>query len=218
MARNYKQLFDVDWPSVTQILQVYPKGQGFYNWLMEKGKDESERIKTEAGTIGHNIHDTIERMLKGEEVDTTYLTNKEEELIEVFMNWWNNLKKEHKVKIIHIEKPVINKVDKYVVTIDLVISIDKQLWIIDIKSSNYISSTFSLQLSAYKHAYIQTLKNTFEYVKSNLKEGIVLQSINPKLAIFHLKSNTFIEVEDEFETFLAVKKVWEFENKNQMNF
>ena len=179
MARNYKQLFDVDWPSVTQILQIYPKGQGFYNWLMEKGKDESERIKTEAGTIGHNIHDTIERMLKGEEVDTTYLTNKEEELIEVFMNWWNNLKKEHKVKIIHIEKPVINKVDKYVGTIDLVISIDKQLWIIDIKSSNYISSTFSLQLSAYKHAYIQTINN----VDNNgigIGKGIV---IFPKLGM-----------------------------------
>lgn len=214
MARNYKELFDVDWPSVTQILQSYPKGQGFYNWLMEKGKEESERIKTEAGTVGHNIHNSIEKWLKDEEVDTTYFTNKEEELFYVFVDWWNELNKKHKVKILHIEKPVINKVDKYVGTIDLVISIDKQLWIIDIKSSNYISSTFSLQLSAYKRAYIQTINNT-NSIGIGIGKGIM---IFPKLGIFHLKSNRFLEVEDEFETFLAVKKVWEFENKNQTNF
>ena len=206
MARNYKELFGVDYPSVTTILNFYPKGQGFYNWLMIKGKDESERIKTEAGKTGHYIHTAIENILKGEELDSTYLTKKEEQLLNVFIDWWTKLKKEHKVKILDIEKPVINRIHKYVGTIDLVISIDKQLWIIDIKTSNYISNTFALQLSAYKHALL-------EEQPKGLRPGYgFINTTNYKLGIFHLKSNEFREVEDEFETFLAVKRIFDYEN------
>src|SRR3990167_5325607 len=50
-----------------------------------------------------------------------------------------------------IERYVKNDIHKYAGTIDLILKINGEIWIIDIKTSNHIQSTYKLQLSAYKH-------------------------------------------------------------------
>lgn len=54
-------------PSVNTILDVYPKGYGFLQWLKDIGSNSDEVLKR-AGEQGTHIHDAIEGFLRGEEV------------------------------------------------------------------------------------------------------------------------------------------------------
>jgi hypothetical protein len=198
--RLYKENGEViKLPSVTGILQYYPKGTGFFKWLALNGWDESERIKEEAGKRGGNVHKVIEEYLtipniKTEELDLMLkqIGSIEGDLLKQFIKWWEEFNKTHKVKIISLEISGINKEIGYVGTIDLVMEIDGELWITDFKTSSQIYKSHTLQLSAYKHLGYPD---------------------NTKLALIHIKNGVrFIEVKDEFDIFLAVKKIHDFEN------
>lgn len=58
-------------PSVTTVLGIYPKGYGFNKWLKENGENADEILK-EAGEQGSNVHDAIDRLIKGHEVKWTH--------------------------------------------------------------------------------------------------------------------------------------------------
>ena len=189
------------YPSVTSILKYYPKGPGFYTWLSSVTKEEAERIRDTAGEQGNNVHNAIEAYLRNEEIDYDKLTSKESELIVVFLDWYKELLDNHKVEIIALELPVLNIFNGYAGTVDMVLKIDDVYWIVDIKTSNYVQASHKLQLSAYKHS------NWFG-------DKTVYGSPIPKMGIIHLKSKKFIEVEDCFDVFLAVFKIFKFETKN----
>ena len=56
-------------PSVTTILSVYPKGQGFERWLGDSSSHEEAIAKRDAaGERGTLVHEAIAAMLRGEEV------------------------------------------------------------------------------------------------------------------------------------------------------
>lgn len=59
------------YPSVTTVLGVYPKGYGFNKWLKENGEQADDILK-EAGEEGSNVHDAIDRLIKGHEVKWTH--------------------------------------------------------------------------------------------------------------------------------------------------
>lgn len=52
-------------PSVTTILDAYPKGAAFYEWLKKNGEDADE-IRDDAGRRGSKLHDMTEKYDKGE--------------------------------------------------------------------------------------------------------------------------------------------------------
>ena len=54
-------------PSVTTILQAYPKDAHFYSWLKEVG-DKADEIRDEAGRRGSVVHNMTERYDNGEEL------------------------------------------------------------------------------------------------------------------------------------------------------
>src|SRR4051812_21676187 len=54
-------------PSVTTILECYPKTSAYYEWLKKMGQD-SDEIRDEAGRKGSNVHSLTERYDKGEEI------------------------------------------------------------------------------------------------------------------------------------------------------
>jgi hypothetical protein len=54
-------------PSVTTILECFPKGAEFYKWLKEMGGD-ADTIRDEAGRRGSTVHELTERYDMGEEV------------------------------------------------------------------------------------------------------------------------------------------------------
>lgn len=51
-------------PSLTWIMQYVPKGKGFEMWLGDKGYDEAQRLKKEAGERGSRVHRAIEEIVK----------------------------------------------------------------------------------------------------------------------------------------------------------
>lgn len=187
-------------PSVTWITHFYPKGIQYMQWLAKKGWDEAETIKTEAGDKGTIVHHAVEKLLnektlKMEEkiVDRDgverEMTPDEYAAVMSFATWYA----EAKPKILATETVVWG--DGFAGTVDLVVEIDGQKWIIDLKTSQSVWPSHEIQVSAYKHA-----------AKSDAKLAILQVGYKRNKAGFK-----FTDVEDKYELFLATKKVWENE-------
>jgi hypothetical protein len=137
-------------PSVTTYLEAYPKSAAFYEWLKNAGKDADE-IRDEAGRKGSAVHELTERYDNGEEV--TLLD--ENGFIGYKLSEWSMFEKyvefrtNHKTHIIHNELNVVS--DKYKMggTIDRVMTINDQMYLVDIKTSNAVHPHYWLQLAAY---------------------------------------------------------------------
>lgn len=197
-------------PSVTWICSYYPKGKGFWKWLADKGWDESERIKAEAGDKGSKVHKAIETLLSGETIEISSgfvnpstgeleeLTVEEYEAVLSFEEWY----KATNPKILKTEISLFGK--EYAGTIDLVAEINGEIWIIDLKTSQYVWASYELQVSAYRKLLEET-------------EGIKAT----KLAILQIGYQRnkdrykFNEVEDKYSVFRATMEVWKNETEGE---
>ena len=201
-------------PSVTWITQFYPKGIAYYKWLASKGWDEAEAIKIAAGDKGSKVHQAIEELLKGEKVkmeakflnktsgELEELTLEEYEALMSFVDWFNAVNP----KMLASEITVFSKKFNYAGTVDFICEIDKQIYIVDFKTSQYIWPSHELQLSAYS--------------KADFEQSFAQKWINRKLAIlqlgyrFNKRNWKFTEIKDKFQLFLAARKIWENECAN----
>lgn len=175
-------------PSVTTICACYPKGDGFYRWLANIGWDEAQNIKEQAGVIGRNVHSRIEEFIKTEDMDFENITLEEIDMLKNFIEWWYDLKNK---KVIASEIAVVNKKVGYAGTVDLIMEIDGEKWVIDIKTPKNIWPSHEIQLAAYKHCGHE----------------------DAKIGIIQLSGDEykFIELEDKFDLFLAVKTIFDNE-------
>lgn len=203
-------------PSVTWIADYYPKGIGFYKWLADKGWDEAESIKIEAGNKGSKVHKATEIIDSGGivKLEDRFLnpkTGQEEELtvdefvcIKSFVDWLD----EYKPELIASEITVIGK--GYAGTIDRIYLLDGVVWIVDLKTSSSIWPSHQLQISAYSHADIDLNKlGITQDVWDKRKLGIL------QLGYWRNKNKyKFTEIEDEFDMFQVAQKIWARENKN----
>lgn len=152
--QRYYSQNSVFYPSVTYILSYYPKGPQFEKWLKANGENATQ-IAANAAEKGTNVHRAIEQMLEGKKpqwiADNGYANYSLEEwrMILRFADFWNT----RKPKLIHSELHVFSYYYKYAGTIDLVVEMDGELWVIDIKTSNNVHMTYELQVDAYKAAY-----------------------------------------------------------------
>lgn len=195
-------------PSVTWISGFYPKGVAFYKWLADKGWDEAEAIKAAAGDKGSKVHKAIEDILKGAEIkmDAKYLNPTTEELEELtvqeyeclmsFVDWLNETKPE----VISTEYNVFNDEVGYAGTVDMKLKIDNEIWLVDIKTGASVWPEYELQVSAYRHADPEVQKTAV------LQVGYRYNKV---------KKYKFTEIEDQFELFLAAKKIWAKETAGQ---
>lgn len=210
-------------PSTTWILDHYPKGQGFYQWLANKVKswEDSQDILTAAGDRGSNVHAALEDLMKGKSVtfEGGGFSLEEWRFILAGANFLERMRP----TIIAIETPLIG--EDYGCTADLVCMIDDgytardgrgslvkdpkptgkySVWLLDWKTSGAIYPQYHLQVSAYKKAY--DLNNPGVTVE---RCGIV------RLGSRHRDGYEFVEVEDierHYDVFRAVRRVWEHEN------
>lgn len=168
------------YPSVTTVLQVYPKGYGYEKWLKENG-DEADSILREAGEQGSKVHDGIDQIIKGEQVmwthtliDTYQLRTVESHERFIKDNLDGNLDRYTKevqiytlsewemllrfAEFVELHQPEFeaNELNMIVEelklggTLDIVCKINGERWLIDVKTSNYVHKTHELQLAAYK--------------------------------------------------------------------
>lgn len=200
--RWYQHPKTKEWlPSSTWICEYAPKGIEFYKWLASKGWDEAESLKISAGHKGSKVHHATEILAKGQEIhhndnfqdsdgEWSELTADEYEAVLSFKEWAD----EYKVKFLAHEKTVFNTKYGYAGTLDHLVEIDGEIYIIDKKTSAEIYLPHKIQLSSYFHA-----------------DGIIAN----KMAILQLgykKNKTkkwkFTEIDDCFDLFLSARNFW----------
>lgn len=207
------------YPSVTWITSTgYPKGIGFMKWLAQQGWDEAQAAGDEASARGYKIHYAAGKLLSGEKLSIEDKLPKEwgdpepEEIkpdewgaLMTLKDWVESIKN---FEVVAVEYTAFNEKEKYAGTIDLICRIDGQLYLIDIKTSKEIWPEHELQLSAYANLEV------------NLEElGISEQEWkNKKLAILQIgytrnqRGWKLTEVDEQYDLFLAAKKIWEKEH------
>jgi hypothetical protein len=142
------------YPSVTFILSYIPKNKIFIDWIKEKG-EESDIVVKQASEKGKQVHSTIERLLKGEEINWINKNGDANYSLEVwqmllrFKEFWLI----HQPKLVHVEEHVFSDEHEFAGTIDLVLEMFGEIWIIDIKTSNQIPPVYHFQTAAYNMAW-----------------------------------------------------------------
>ncbi len=198
---------EVYYPSSSWISSYYPKGIAYYKWLANKGWDEAEELKSLAGERGSKIHQAIDLLIKGQElkIDDKFenydkgtqeeLTPDEWEAVMSFVEWNKVAKPEYLAN----EYTVINRKDNYAGTVDIKAKIRDKLYIIDIKTSQYIWPSHKIQTSSYKHA------------DGDKDINLAILQVGYRL---NKNKYKFTDIEDKYDLFLSARKIWEEENKD----
>lgn len=206
------------YPSVTTVLDVYPKGFGYIQWLKDMGSNAGE-VLARAGEQGTKVHNAIEMYLNGEEVLWTGGTEQysllEWQMIQRFVEFWDT----YKPKIIAGPEVTIIS-DKFRVggTIDIVCELAGQRWLIDYKTSNGIYRTHELQLSAYCNLWNEanpdkSIERTgILWLKSRTrgpdKTGKKIQGKGWQLVEFDRHYS------ESFKLYEHTRRIWDEENKD----
>lgn len=139
-------------PSVTTILDCYPKPPSFYDWLKKVGED-ADTIRDEAGDRGSTVHKLTEQYDAGEEIN---LIDQETGKIDYKLIEWAMLeryvefRRRFEFEVIHSELNLISDKLGFAGTLDRVINFRGRILIIDIKTSNSLYDHYWLQMAAYK--------------------------------------------------------------------
>ena len=184
--RCYQRSEGVYYPSVTSILSAMPADPFFLQWLGELGNKNAELVRNQAAREGTQVHEGIEKLLKGEKLDwvdeygnARYNLNVWKMLLR-FQDFYNTVKP----VTLASEMFIYSDKYKYAGTIDFLSDVGDETWLIDFKSSNHVGLSYNLQLSAYAKALeeqkqikptrngVLWLKASTRTKKFDLKKGI----------------------------------------------
>jgi hypothetical protein len=198
-------------PSVTTILEAYPKDASYFKWLKDVGSD-ADTIRDEAGRRGSIVHELTEKYDGGEECSFIG----EQGYPKFKMSEWSmferyvDFSQTYKPKIDIIELHIISEKLGFAGTLDRVISLDGKSMMIDIKTSNSIYPSYWLQLAAYNE-----LLNT-----ANIKvDSVGILWLNAKTRTagkngaiqgigWQLVTKSMNDVKQDWELFQATHKLW----------
>ena len=206
------------YPSITYVLQYYPKGKFFEDWLKKVGY-ASEHIVRKAGEQGTETHEMIESYLNGEELNFLSASGYPQydplvwQMFLRFVDFWEI----YKPKLIETEVHLFSDQIKVAGTCDMVCEIEidgkTELWIIDFKTSNHLQTTYDLQTAIYGKCYEEC------YGKKADRYGVLwLKSSKrgPKDGIIQGKGWEMYESkrtqEANIDIFMTVKKLFDLEN------
>lgn len=190
-------------PSVTWVCGKYPRGIGFYRWLADKGWDEAEAIKEDAGAAGSKVHQAIERLVYGNEVSmsTPFVNTKTSQEEPLSVNEWQAVVsfrdwfEEVKPTILKSEFVVWSENPLYAGTVDLLVETGGEKWLVDIKTSQNVWPSHELQVSAYNQIVKADTVAILQVGYARNKKGYKLT-----------------EVEDKFDLFMSTYNIWEHEH------
>lgn len=174
--RVYKRDEGIYYPSVTSILQYLPKNKFFEEYLKNVGHN-ADIILRKAGKEGTQVHEAAERLIRGEEVSwmddygNARYSQLVWEMILRFYDFWET----YNPKPLFVEEFVYSDKYKYAGTVDLVVEINKETWLLDLKTSNILSKGYDLQLAAYAEAFKEIKNIEFDrigvlWLKSNTRK------------------------------------------------
>lgn len=213
--RVYKRDEGVYYPSVTTILQYMPKNKFFDNWLKDVGHN-ADLILAKAGKEGTQVHEAAEALVNGEEVNWIDDYGKAKysqfvwEMILKFYDFWTT----HKPELITAEEFTYSDKHKYAGTADLVVRMDGEVWLLDLKTSNSLHRAYDMQLAAYAKS-IEEAKG----IKID-RTGIIwlkamTRSNSTKKGVYQGKGwqiKVVDEIEKNFDLFMTVYKLYKLDN------
>lgn len=207
------------YPSVTTILEVYPKGYGYTAWLKNMGLN-ADQIAKDAAAQGSKIHDAIDHYLKGEELlwvasdGSQNFSFEEWMMILKFVEFENK----YKPKTIAQEKSLVDADLEWGGTLDRVCIIENELWLVDYKAANYIHKIHELQLAAYralwnkKNPENKIVRSGILHLKALTRgpdpKGVKIQGKGWKMEEFERPW------QDALSLFRHSKSIWKEENPN----
>ena len=160
-------------PSVTTILQAYPKDAGFYKWLKEVGND-ADAIRDAAGERGSTVHKLTERLDEGLEVGLLDEGGRQQFTMQewAMVGRYVDFRQRFPMQILASEMQLISVEIGEAGTLDRYVDFAGKRMILDIKTSNQIYDHYWLQLAAYKRL--------FEAISGQQVDGVGIVWLNAK--------------------------------------
>ena len=198
-------------PSVTTILEAYPKDAAYFKWIKDVGSD-ADAIRDEAGRRGSVVHELTEQYDSG--VNCTFISDSgypkykmmEWSMFERYVDFLNTYNPE----IDLMETNMISDKLGFAGTLDRVIKLNGKTMMIDIKTSNSIYPSYWLQLSAYNELLKQANVNVESFgvlwlnakTRTTGKNGAI-QGIG-----WQLITRSVDEIKKDWELFQTTHKLW----------
>jgi len=204
--------------SVTSILNYFPKNNFFHSWLKDVGHS-SEAIMNKAGIEGTQVHNAVEDYLKGKEIqwidkygNAIYQLDVWKMILK-FANFWEM----NKPQLIATEYHLFSDQYEYAGTADLIVKMNDELWLLDIKTSNALHTVNNLQLAAYANAWNEThnekiTRTGILWLKANNKKEAKPGDFQGKG--WQLK--VIDEIEKNFQIFDKIYDIYKLECPNQV--
>lgn len=173
---------EVYYPSVTQVLNIYPKGVWFAQWLKEVGLN-ADAIRDKAAESGSKVHNAIEKFLCGEEIsyfrkiritDENGISKEVEEIVYSLEEWQMICKfmefyDQYVVRVIAVEQKMISDKLRTGGTIDMVAELrDGFIWDIDFKTSNSVQKTHEIQQAVYSEMWNEQPDNDVKIQRAGI--------------------------------------------------
>jgi len=204
------------YPSVTSILNYFPKNQFFHSWLKDVGHN-SDIIANKAANEGTQVHTAVDAFLNGEEIQWLDEYGNAKYNLDVwrmilkFADFWNT----HKPELIATEYHLFSDEHKYAGTADLVVRLFDNIWLLDLKTSNSLHTSYDLQLAAYATAWNETHDEKVTHtgilwVKANTRsegKGDKIQGKGWELKVVN-------DIEKNFTMFKNIYEIYTLENPN----
>ena len=204
------------YPSVTYVLNCYPKGKHFEDWLKRHGYT-ADYVVRKAAEEGTAVHELIEEYFEGKEMK--YLNDKGNpkfnpniwKMFLKFVDFWET----YKPTLVETETHLFSDKLKIAGTVDLVCEIGDERWIIDFKTSNHMQTTYELQGAVYAQCYEECYGKKIDrvgmlWLKSKSRgEDRKGEKLKGKGWEVHESSRS---QEENLDIFMAVKKIFDLEN------
>jgi hypothetical protein len=204
------------YPSITYILQYYPKGKHFEDWLKQVGNN-ADYIVRKAAEDGTQTHGLCETYLNGEEINFLSTSGDPKYDINIwqmflrFVEFWETFNP----VLIETEVHLFSDEWKVAGTCDLVVEIEGKIWVLDIKTSNHLHTTYDFQTAVYGKCYEECFGKKIDHrgilwLKS-AKRGPKKDKMQGKGWEVVESSRTY---EEDLNLFKTVKTIFDLENPN----
>jgi hypothetical protein len=203
------------YPSVSSILNYFPKNQYFHSWLKDVGHN-SDIIASKAAFEGTQVHNAIDDFLNGKEINWLDEFGNAQYSLDVwkmilkFADFWNT----HKPELVATEYHLFSDEHEYAGTTDIICRLNNQLWLLDNKTSNSLHTSYDLQLASYAKAWNETHDKHIErtgilWLKASTrgedKSGKKIQGKGWQL-------KEVDDIDRNFEMFLKIYDIFKLEN------
>jgi len=204
------------YPSVTSILNYFPKNQFFHSWLKDVGHN-SDIIAAKAAAEGTQVHSAVEEFLHGNEIQWLDESGNAKYSMEVwkmilkFAEFWNT----HKPELVTAEYHLFSDIHEYAGTADLIVRWKGELWLLDVKTSNSLHTSYDLQLAAYATAWNETHDEKITQTGILwLKASTRGEGKGDKVQGKGWELKPISDIENNFKMFKNIQEIYKLENPN----